>query len=37
MDAHSDKNSGNSNKKERVTEIVLFVGAIAVYRATMPR
>jgi hypothetical protein len=37
MDAHSDKNSGNSNKKEPATEIVLFVAAIAVYRATMPR
>jgi hypothetical protein len=34
MDAHSDNNSGNSNKKGRAAEIVLFVTAIAVYPAT---
>jgi hypothetical protein len=33
MDAHSDNNSGNWNKKGRATEIVLFAAAIAVYPA----
>jgi len=35
MDAHSDNNSGNSNKKGRAAEIVWFVAAIAVYPATI--
>ena len=37
MDARSDNNSGSSNKKGRATEIVLFVAAVAVYPATIPR
>jgi hypothetical protein len=37
MDAHSDNNSGNWNKKWRATEIVWFVSTMVVYPATMLR